>query len=371
MFKYDVLIEREDICNYTKEINQLTRYAKDREKVVLFAPRRYGKTSILINIVGCEFTQKTKDGLFCYVNLQEVKDFDSMARRFSRGLEDAIGRAFPIKAIVSGVIKLLASLRPQIEIDPISSETKLALTLSPDRRKGLSDIFQAITQVAEKYPLLLAMDEFQDVAFIDEAEALVREFVQTLKSASVVICGSKGHILKDIFLDERKPLYNWGKNIELKRIPFEIWKPYIVARFEKKGLLVDDEVLKYILENVFYIPNYVCRLCSDIYNSYERKKISMHEVAGAVHSVYLSTQTRYAEKVAFLTNKQLKLLALIAREGHVAEITSTKVAAGSGISTRGISKMSRLLLDKGYIERDEKGIRIADPFFSYYLQQEF
>lgn len=371
MFKYDVIIEKEDICNYTNEIKQLIKYAQGGEKVVLFAPRRYGKTSILINVVGKEFLRRNKNALFCYVNLQEIKDFDSMATRFFHGLEEAIGRAFPVKTIVSNVVGLMASLRPQVELDPISGKAKLTLSLGKDRRKGLNDIFKTITELAGKYPLLLTIDEFQDIAFLPEAEAIIRQFVQGLANSSVVVSGSKKHILKDIFLDEQRPFYNWGKSVELKRIPFEMWKTYILSRFEKKRITASDDILKYILENVYYVPNYTCRLCSDIFNNYADAQITMRDVESAIHSIYLSTQSRYAEKIAFLTEKQLKLLALIAREGHVSEITATKVATESGISTRGLSKMSKLLLDKGYIEREEAGLRIADPFFAHYLQREF
>lgn len=371
MFKYDVLIEEKDICNYEDEISQLKKLAGGGEKIVLFAPRRYGKTSILINVVGKWFIENHNHALFCYVNLQQAKDFDSMAARFSHSIEEAVGRAFPLKTIVSNVVKLMASLRPQVEMDPISGEAKLTLTLGSDKRKGLQETFHAIETLSRKYPLLLAMDEFQDVTFIPEAEALIRQFLEKLVSSSVIISGSKKHILKDIFLNEQKPFYNWGKTVELKRIPFEQWKKYITQRFKYKKLTISDNVLTFLLNSVCYIPNYICKLCSDIYNEYEVKDIIMPDIAKVMHDIYLNTQSRYAEKIAFLTKKQLQLLVVISKNGTIAEITSTKTAAESGISTRGLSTINKMLLDKGYTERDEHGIRTADPFFAYYLSREF
>ena len=371
MFKYDVLIEENDICNYEEEIRKLTGCVENGDKVVLYAPRRFGKTSILINVLGKRFSKSNKNALFCYINLQEVKDLHSISVRFSRAVEEIVKLAFPAKALVSKAVELFKSLRPKIEIDPQTGSPSITFALATDKNQGLDDIFQAIKAISEKHPLLLVMDEFQDVAFIDEAEALIRGFVQTMNKSSIVISGSKQHILKDIFLDERRPFYNWGKSIELKPIPFEKWKPYLLKRFVNKKIRIGDAEIRYILESMYYIPNYVCKLCSDIDSAYSNVVVAVADIKDAIHHTYLNSQSRYAEKISFLTNKQIKLLTVIAGKGRVKEITAQQIVAESGISTRGISTICTMLMDKGYLERDKEGIRVADPFFAYYLLREF
>lgn len=371
MFKYDVLIEEEDVCNYEDEVRDLIRYVGKEDKVVLYAPRRYGKTSLLVNVVGKHFVKSVKNALFCHVNLQEVKDLHSISVRFSHSLEEAVSRTFQAKVLFSKAIETLKSLRPQIEVDSITGSPSLSFALAQDKNKGLNDILQAIGELSKKQPMLLVMDEFQDVVFVDEAEALIRNFVQQLYKSSVIISGSKKHILKDIFLDEKKPFYNWGKSVELKPIPFEKWKPYLLYRFKTKKIKLSDEVIRFILESMYYIPNYVCKLCSDIYNSYTDVSISLSDVKEMMHLGYLNSQSRYAEKIAFLTPKQVKLLSVIARNGPVKEITSHHMVVESGLSTRGLSTIYKMLLDKGYLETESAGVRIADPFFAYYLIRAF
>lgn len=371
MFKYDVLIEREDICNYEAEIAALHRHVFAGGKIVLIAPRRYGKTSVAINVIGKDFLSKKKKGVFCYVNLQEVADLDSIAVRIAHALEDAINRTFPIKARLFKIIDALKLLKPQVGIDPVSGEPALSLSLGKSPRKELGDIFKTIRSLSDRSPFLLCLDELQDIAAIPEAEALLRSFLQTMGESPILVSGSKKHLLANIFLDEKKPLYNWGKIVELKPIPLGKWKEYILVRFKTKKLSITDEALAALLDGVFFIPNYVCKICSELYDLHLNREIKAADVGSAIHKIYLDTQSLYAEKISFLTRNQLKFLVLLAKETYIKEITAKAVVAKCGLSTRGISQIARMLLDKGYIEREEKGMRVADPFFAHYLSREF
>jgi len=371
MFKYDVLIDEEDICNYEEEIKRLDRYVNGGEKILTFAPRRFGKTSVLVNVTGKHFLARKKSAIFCYVNLQEVKDLDSIAIRFSHALTDVINKVFSIKVIASNILKLLKSLRPEIKVDSLSGETKLTISTETTDKRSLHDIFNSLLGLGSEYPLLLVMDEFQDVVFVPEAEALLRDLTQKLNKGSIIISGSKKHLLKDIFLDERRPFYNWGKSLELKEISFENWKPYILERMKNKKIRLDDDALRFIIQSGYHIPNYICKLCSDIYNSHEHEAVEISEIKNIIHHGYLDAQSRYAEKVAFLSIKQVKFLSVIAKNGYIKEVTSQATVSESGISARGMSQMCNLLMDKGYVEKDENGVRIADPFFAYYLSQEY
>ncbi|MDO8494571.1 MAG: hypothetical protein Q7S68_04465, partial [Deltaproteobacteria bacterium] len=142
MFKYDILVEEKDICNYEEEIRLLKKYVKNGEKAVLYAPRRFGKTSLLVNVLGKHFLASKKQGLFCYVNLQEVKDIHSVAVRFARSVEEALKNIFPKKTLFAKTIEILKSLRPKIEIDPMSGSPSVTLTFTDEKDQGLDNIFQ-------------------------------------------------------------------------------------------------------------------------------------------------------------------------------------------------------------------------------------
>jgi AAA+ ATPase superfamily predicted ATPase len=136
MFKYDVLIEGPDICNYEQEIQLLKQYVKVGEKAVLCAPRRFGKTSILINVLGKHFARSNKDAIFLYVNLQEVKEIHSISIRFSHAIEEVVKKTFAKKSLLSKALQILKSLRPKIEIDPLTGSPSVTITLADGREQG-------------------------------------------------------------------------------------------------------------------------------------------------------------------------------------------------------------------------------------------
>lgn len=50
-FVYGEVVTGEDFTNRKDEVKELTRDLKDCEKIFLISPRRYGKTSLIINVL--------------------------------------------------------------------------------------------------------------------------------------------------------------------------------------------------------------------------------------------------------------------------------------------------------------------------------
>lgn len=83
------IAHRKDFCNREKEIKDLLRYARNGNNVILFSPRRYGKSS-LIKIV-LELLEE-EGFLAVYVDLFPITSEQDFISRFSSGLLKAIGK---------------------------------------------------------------------------------------------------------------------------------------------------------------------------------------------------------------------------------------------------------------------------------------
>ena len=102
---------------------------------------------------------------------------------------------------------------------------------------SLMDIFDVINKsIAPQMPVLIVLDEFQDIAFIPEAQGLFRQVLQELKEIPVVFLGSKKHILSDLFAKPRAPLANTGEDLEFLPIPYNEYHSYILERFKPKKI---------------------------------------------------------------------------------------------------------------------------------------
>ena len=94
-FSFHVLVDKEDLCNYSKEQAQLLDYVLNGKKVVLIGRRNTGKTSLVRSVIGPDFRKHRKNGLVIYVDFMGVKDIDSIAKRLQVGFEDGFRDSFP------------------------------------------------------------------------------------------------------------------------------------------------------------------------------------------------------------------------------------------------------------------------------------
>ena len=65
-FVFDCLVDRENICNLKKEQIKLFQFIEKKMNVVLYAPRNYGKTSLLKNIIIPDFKKNNKNKAFVF-----------------------------------------------------------------------------------------------------------------------------------------------------------------------------------------------------------------------------------------------------------------------------------------------------------------
>ena len=54
-FKFGQLVDKEDICDRKKEVALISRLCSQKGRLVIYGPRRYGKTSLIKNVILKEF----------------------------------------------------------------------------------------------------------------------------------------------------------------------------------------------------------------------------------------------------------------------------------------------------------------------------
>ena len=72
-FVFGKVVNKKNFCNRKEEIKQLKEYINNTFSVWLFAPRRYGKTSLIKQVF--KETKKIKTIYFDLYNIQSLDDF--------------------------------------------------------------------------------------------------------------------------------------------------------------------------------------------------------------------------------------------------------------------------------------------------------
>ena len=369
-FQYDVLLDKEDVCDREKEIAALMAAAKGNKRVVLLAPRRYGKTSLVRNVVGSAMADGHPKRLVLAVDFMGVESLHSIAARLEHGLGRALAESFSPANLLKRAADLFRKLSMRIDVDPLTGAPSVGIGLaSGDDRKNILSLLDGIAGLSEKQPLMLILDEFQDIVFVPEAEGILRAFLQRLTKASVFILGSKRHLMERMLGNANAPLFQFGDEMHLDPIPIEAWQPYFSERLKPFGTDISPDGLEYLLGRMCHVPNAVCELGAWIQERCPGRSLKAADVEMALNEM-VETKQGYAYRLMNMSEGEKELLTTIAKKGFVSEPHGADFVRDLRTSKSGVGKMLQKLLDAGIVEQElGKGWRLSDPVFAHYLSR--
>lgn len=369
-FLYDVLLDKEDICDREKEIAVLIAAAKDNKRIVLLAPRRYGKTSLVKNVVGRALTETRPKRLVLAVDFMGVGSLHSISARLEHGLGRALAESFSPINLLKRAADFFRKLSMRIDVDPMTGAPSVSFGLgSNDDRKNILSLLDSITRLSEKHPLMLILDEFQDIVLVPEAEGLIRSFLQQLSKSSIFILGSKRHLMERMLGNANAPLFQFGDEMHLDPIPFTAWQPYFSERLEPLDVNISSDGLQYLLDRMCHVPNAICELGAWIQERHSERTLMAKDIEIALNDM-VETKQGYAYRLMSVSEGEKELLMTIAKKGFVSEPQGADFIRGLRTSKSGVGKMLQKLLDSGIIEQElGKGWRLSDPVFAHYLSR--
>ena len=236
-FRFGPLALDEAFTDREAELDSLVADARNGQDVVVFAPRRYGKSSLVWRAAQ-ELIKE--DVLVAQVDLMRTPTRDQFAAKLARTIhEDLASRLWNVKERV----KVFAGLRlqPTITVNPNDG----ALSFSFDARAADEDIDATLEELLtmpgriaadRDRRVVLVLDEFQEVVGIDPGLIKVmRSVFQEQPEVAHLYLGSKRHMMRRIFNDENEPFWRSAKQTELGVIPPDLFAPFALAKFSETG----------------------------------------------------------------------------------------------------------------------------------------
>lgn len=244
-FQYGALALDEAFTDRAAELSELSADIRNGQDVVLSAPRRYGKSSLIWRVV-----QKAvrRGVLVGQIDLMSTPTREKFAERLAKTIHDEMAsRLFKAKERLSVFSELRVT--PTVTVNPESG----AISFSFDARAAREDIDATLEELfalpgriaaGRGRRAALVFDEFQEVVEIDPAlPKLMRSAFQEQPEVSHVYLGSKRHMMERIFNDANEPFWRSAKQMELGVIDPEAFKPWVAERFEQTGKKVTDATL--------------------------------------------------------------------------------------------------------------------------------
>ncbi len=197
-FVYGETVTGDNFCNRKQEISELVNDIKNGTNVIIFSPRRYGKTSLINQVLE---SARQKGILSFYVDLypavNKQKFIEIYARAISTGLTGKTSR----------IVKKLKEYLPRIIPKVVMDDQSVHFEFGFDHRGSLSpqvdDLLEAGKKAADQHNknAVVVFDEFQEIANFDdqEIERKMRSVFQHHRNVCYIFMGSKTHLMRDIF----------------------------------------------------------------------------------------------------------------------------------------------------------------------------
>ncbi len=351
--------------NRESERKLLINRIKANQHTVLIAPRRYGKTSLVIKVAGeIKLAYASVDLLPTY---SETHIFDQMLHHIGQLILQLLP---PAKKAKETLIHIFQQMKPEISVGAFGQR----LTLTPSN-KPLQDMTALLLKLDEtattfKKQAVIFMDEFQQISQLKNypaIEAAIRHAVERSKNIAYVFSGSNRHLLEQMFGDTSRPLYRLCQTISLDRMKTSVYEGYLQERaIEKWGKTLSNESLTEIFSCCQLHPYYMNALCQRVWGNHT---LPTAEQVKAYWRDYVDTQRHMMSHdiTALSPNQRRTLIGLT--HYPTAHVQSHAFSLRLKLSTSSLQQAVTTLMQKDLIYRDDEGIyRILDPAITYYLK---
>ena len=358
-------------CDRENELQLMLRNSINHSDMTLISQRRMGKTGLILRLFD-EIAESQPDIHTIYLDIFSSRNIDD----FIKLLAEATMKAFrPKTNIGEKLMAFIKTMRPQISFDNITGEPQLMIANQSPHEKEytLRSLLEFLD--SQGVHIIIAIDEFQQIRDYPEQnfEALLRTYIQQTRNLTFIYCGSKKHLMADIFTNEKKPFYSSTAFISLGKISIESYTVFIRRLFNEQDREIDDEAIDFILDWTRRHTYYTQQLCHTIFANGEQH-IGISQVKVACEQLMQQSEAVYLQYRQMLTVKQWSYLIAVAKEGSVSQITATNFLGRHKIGSASTSqRLADALCDKGLLNDDinVKGTiySVNDVFFSHWLER--
>jgi uncharacterized protein len=236
----------EQLVDRDAEIGELLGCVRSGQAVMVYGPRRYGKTSLARVVEGQAREEFGIPGV--YVDLWGATSVSDIVGVLGQAYARASG-AFRMRRFLAD---LLGSLGFTVSFEGTSVGVSYEARQREQReREALMELLRVPQRMSSRSStgrVLLILDEFGEVLNVPgEPDALMRSAFQDSPEVSFLFMGSKRSLMDGLFSDRKRPFYNFGRRIELGRLPYEELGGFVEERFEAAGKSITPEAADALL----------------------------------------------------------------------------------------------------------------------------
>ena len=356
-FVYSRPIPPDEVIDRDEETAKLLELAVGGHYVRLYAPRKFGKTSLLGRVLRDGDRQ---EGLIpIMVDLYGVLSIADITVRIERAYAKQLKGALHRR-----VDQLLQSTGLGLSLGAFGISAKLQLDPKVDPLPALHALLDLPLGLGRR--ALIVFDEFQDIVKVTGMDALLRSHIQHQgEVASYVFAGSEPGMMKRIFESRDRPLYGSAVPMRLHTLRDEDIADHVVARFRGTDRRA-GEGLNPLLRAAKGHPQRAIYLAHRLWEEVPAGEEATFENWQAAHAAALAELGPEfdAHWRSFGTSEQKALRAVLAGEGSPLR---TAVLRQLEVEKTTIHNAVRRLAATADLELHDRRYTIIDPLFAEWI----
>lgn len=366
-FPTGIPVKGKNLVGRAKELSQVVELASHHQSVVLIGPRRYGKTSLLLEALE---SLKDRDFLTARVDIFDT----STKRELGEAITEAVlaNEKMPVKGVIKTVKSGLMTAMKHIEIKQVIDDFEFILGFA-DPKVDEDDLFDKALDFPQEFAnkggkhLIFAFDEFGDLAKLNGGALIkkMRARFQLQDNVTYIFTGSQESLMEQLFASRHQAFFRFSRLLYLEELPGPELEEYIIKTFRELGFYLEEGGPRQIIAKSNAHPYYSQLLCQILYFSLkgERDEIKFKDVEECF------VQAVFSEK-AYFDQVWLDLM----ESRHLLPVLKNIALKGGcpykgGLDQRYLSRAISSLEKKGLIRRISRGYyQVRDPLFSEYIR---
>jgi len=370
-FSFGALALDEAFADREAELTELSGDIRNGQDVVIFAPRRFGKSSLVWRAASALAAEGV---LVAQVDLMTTPTKEGLAAALARSIYEQI--ASTLERARERALAPFRGLRVQPTINVNPEDGTLSFSFGVAQRSAeidatLERLLELPAELggARRHCVALVMDEFQEIVSIDpDLPKLLRSVFQRQPEIAHVYLGSKQHIMERIFNDANEPFWRSAKSIELGPIPVESFAMFITGRFKAGGRDVESGVIAELLKRTGGHPYATQEFCYALWEqTAPAETASGANLALALGAVLRSEHAHFSLLWDSASAVQKQVLRALAREaGH--PFSAAYRNRHSLPAPTNVQKALASLTKQELVSGEAGAYRIAEPFLAEWLR---
>jgi hypothetical protein len=337
------------------EGDRLLELATGGHNAVLYAPRRFGKTTLLKQVLQ-DAAERDMPGVL--VDLSDVLGTGDVAVRLEqafRGLPGSIRRLVN-KELGSVGVAGFSVARRSPPADPIAT---------------IHTLLELPAQIASRHGrrLLVVLDEFQALVSLNGMDGVFRSHIQHHSDVSYLFAGSEPSLLRALFEDRARPLYGQAERLRLGRLNADATHDFIDRRFLETGKDAGE-----IISDLIYLaeghPQRLMLIAHLLWDRVDRHAATVVDLRGAYDAAMRAVDPELRYLWESLSANERRVLAALASGFSPYQQEAERL---TGLANRSSAARAVASLEgKTIVERvdDSQQMNIVDPLLARWVRRQ-